>query len=105
GDTDSAAVNGGDGGGPEFEIDRIGTVGTNHLHAQARWNLCVSLVAAEVLEPVVDIVHAHHGGGRPCGVHRFGRKILLRLRENGGSEPRGAGRDGGGHRGSPRLLR
>jgi hypothetical protein len=80
-------------GHPELEIDRVGAVGADHLHPQARGNRSVRLTVYEVSEAAKDVVHAHDGGRGFRGVEGLTAKVQRRCEEDRVEQLAVAGRD------------
>jgi len=76
-----AVVDGADGHAHELELGLGGRGLRDALHAQASGLLAVRLFADLVTKAVVDVVHAHEGGGGASVVHvrraRAGERLLL----------------------------
>ncbi len=103
-DAESAAIDGRDGRAPEFEIYGIDAVSAQNIHAQAGGESGILRIFSQVLEAVIDIVHAHDGGGALGRFQSLRRQVRSRFRERGLNDLRVAGRDSGCGHGAPDLL-
>ena len=100
----SAAVDGRDDQRPELEVEGIGAVGAHDVHAQAGGHGAVLFIGAEVMEAVVDVVHAHDGRGALGGGDDFGRDVGGGFGLHGGQQLRAARSIGGGDERTPLLI-